>query len=160
MSVHETIQFDPVFMDILSGKFQPETDSEGRIHQLNRLVVGTANKGQLNIISHNIRDYLYTPSWGGGSTSKIEVAGDVFKHIELRRSEASLWVGQLVVREIKVARVKYGNYNVQEAPLELGDDDFNHLQLQIAEQAADLYRKHIQTDKLRPSMHILPWEQT
>lgn len=67
----DTFLAPPLFVDVLSGEFQPPSDPEGRSHQLSRLAYRTYEAGIQSPHTKYGYSVEYTPSWAQDVVSKV-----------------------------------------------------------------------------------------
>jgi len=141
MTKIDKVNFHPVFQDLLSQDFRPESDQLHRTHRLSRLAIECFNNGASVLFTdEQATSYRYRPSWGAGSESvALSVKGD-FTQIELTAS--ALQLALAVRRHGSSGEQKYvfedHRGGIHEGQLVLGEDLFR-ASASIAEAVTDFY---------------------
>lgn len=121
----DTLLAPPLFLDVLSGEFQPPSDPEGRAHRLSRLAYRAYEAGTERPYKYGNR-YSYTPSWAQDveSTVTCEYHFDdnlsVLRALSLRTATGQeLAIHTFVANGMNFLNVNHGH---ESSRLELGSD--------------------------------------
>jgi hypothetical protein len=72
----DTINFNPLFYDVLSGEFKPPQDTKGQTHTLGRLAVAVFYKGAPSLAKNPNHEVQFShPSWAPGIAAYVEYEG-------------------------------------------------------------------------------------